>query len=63
MKCSRCEKDITVGSEVDGKTVCLTCFNPFRRCRKCGRGQLYSAPTPNWMNRWKCDQCKKCMSR
>ncbi len=63
MICPRCQQSMSVGTEVDGQTVCLKCFNPFRRCPKCGRGQLKSEPTPNWMDRFRCDQCKKCVSK
>lgn len=58
MKCDRCGKE--VGVLING--WCVNC-KPFRRCPKCGEGELKSAPKPSWMNRWRCDVCKKCVSR
>ena len=58
MKCSKCDKEAAV--LVNGR--CCDC-NPFRACRACGTGTLVSRPTPNWMNRWVCDNCGKAVSR
>lgn len=58
MKCSKCGKD--AGVLINGR--CCGC-NPFRACPKCQTGTLKSAPTPNWMNRFKCDECGKAVSK
>lgn len=52
MTCNRCGNECTV--LINGRG---TCCNPFRACRKCVPGTYESKPTPNWMNRLKCDKC------
>lgn len=58
MNCSKCGK----AADILANGRCMSC-NPFRACRACPTGTLVSKPTPNWMNRWKCDSCGKAVSR
>lgn len=63
-ECYRCGGDPTaIGSVANGKYVCSRCINPLRRCSKCDAGEYVSKPTPNWMNRWVCNNCNHKVSR
>ena len=63
MTCVGCQKETTITVDVGDKRYCFTCFDPFRMCKKCRLGQVRSCPTPNWMNRHKCDKCGKYSSK
>lgn len=60
MTCGKCKRE-NCPVLINGR--CADC-KPFRVCPRpgCG-GTLESAPKPNWMNRWKCDTCRKSVSR
>lgn len=59
MKCAKCGKaDCAV--LINGR--CVDC-KPFRACPRCTTGTLVSRPSPNWMNRFICDECGKKVSR
>lgn len=58
MKCVKCGKD----TDILANGRCMSC-SPFRACGVCPTGTLVSCPQPNWMNRWKCDNCGKAVSR
>ena len=58
VRCPKCGKDVTV--LINDR--CCHC-NPFRACPACKTGTLESKSTPNWMNRWVCDNCGKAVSR
>lgn len=58
MKCVKCGND----ADVLINDRCRNC-NPLRACQRCKTGTLVSKPTPNWMNRWKCDSCGRAVSR
>lgn len=64
MTCDVCQQECGVVRELGTAKVCMKC-NPFRRCgrllggignRVC-LGIFQPAPTPNCMNRQKCDRC------
>jgi hypothetical protein len=57
MQCKRCGES-NASFYINGE--CPACYQP-RRCKECDKGIMQSKPTPNWQNRWVCDnpECVK----